>query len=237
VEDYTNAVNKSSGSYSPVYDGDFLRTYNSIQLKTGEFLKVPLMIGSNADEGTSFAGGSPYIGAPPSMAYPDLTAFLQVAQNYIRNASELNSALAALQVLYPDIPAIGTPHTYHGRLNATFGAQYARVASLAGDMMIHRGRRLSAQSWVNYSTPVYSYNFAAWPIGGLPDFTGTTHFTEIQLVFDNEEGNGYLKPWYPAGSEFAGQGPAFTSLARLMSECKLLSPSRPNKRNTLANTR
>lgn len=226
VANYTNAVNQTTGSYSPVYDGDFLPTYNSEQVKSGEFLKVPLMIGSNIDEGTEFVGGAPYLGAPPSSAYPNTTSFLGVAEGYVRNSSQLDSALAALSVLYPDIPAIGVPHSYHGRLNSTFGAQYARVAALAGDLMIHRGRRLSAQSWVKYDVPVYSYNFATWPIGGLPDFTGATHFTEIQLVFDNEEGNGYLYPWYPAGSEFAGQGKAFTSLARLMSmisEPKIMS--------------
>jgi carboxylesterase type B len=217
VANYTNAVNQTSGSYSPVYDGDFLPTYNSEQVKSGEFLKVPLIIGSNVDEGTEFVGGAPYIGAAPSTTYPNTTSFLSVAKGYVRNTSQLEPAIAALSVLYPDIPAIGVPHSYHGRLNSTFGAQYARVATLAGDLAIHRGRRLSAQSWSKHDVPVYSYNFAAWPIGGLPDFTGTTHFTEIQLVFDNEDGNGYLYPWYPSGSEFTRQGKAFTSLARLMS--------------------
>lgn len=225
VANYTNAVNQTSGSYSPVYDGDFLPTYSSEQVKSGEFLKIPLIIGSNMDEGTDFIGDAPYIGAPPSTAYPNTTSFLSVTKEYVRNASHLESAVAALSVLYPDIPAIGVPHSYHGRLNSTFGAQYARVAALAGDLVIHRGRRLSAQSWAKYDVPVYSYNFAAWPIGGLPDFTGTTRFTEIQLVFDNEDGNGYLYPWYPSGSEFAGQGEAFKSLAKLMSRFLELSLS------------
>lgn len=218
VAQYTNAVNHTSGPYSPVHDGDFLQTYNSVQVKSGEFLKVPLLTGSNVDERTDFAGGAPFIGALPSKSYPNTTSFLNVAQGYVRNSSQVDSALAALSVLYPDIRSIGTPSTHHGRLNATFGAQYARVAALAGDLIIHRGRRPSAQSWVKYGIPVYSYNFAAWPIGGLPDYTGTTHFTEIQLVFDNEDGNGYSYPWYPSGSEFAGQGKSFTALAKLMSK-------------------
>lgn len=219
VTQYTNAVNHTSGSYSPVYDGDFLQTYHSVQVKSGEFLKVPLLTGSNVDEGTDFAGGASFIGALPSKSYPNTTSFLNVAQGYVRNSSWVDSALAALSVLYPDIPSIAAPSTHHGHLNATtFGAQYARVAALAGDLIVHRGRRLSAQSWVKYGIPVYSYNFAAWPIWGLPDYTGTTHFTEIQLVFDNEDGNGYLYSWYPSGSEFAGQCKSFTALAKLMSK-------------------
>ncbi|KAF3392255.1 Lipase 5 [Talaromyces pinophilus] len=120
---YTDAVNHTSGSYAPVYDGDFLPTMNSVQVKSGEFLK-----------------------------------------GYVRNSSQVDSALGALSIFCPDISSIGTPSTHHGRLNATFGAQYARVAALAGDLIIHRGCRLCAQSWVQYGIPVYSYTFAAWPI-------------------------------------------------------------------------
>ena len=32
------------------------------------------------------------------------------------------------------------------------------------------------------------------------------------------DGSGYLYPWYPAGSEFAGQGKSLTALAKLMSK-------------------
>ncbi|KAH8900638.1 carboxylesterase type B [Thozetella sp. PMI_491] len=214
---YTNAVNQTNGRYAPVYDGVFLQAPNTVQIKAGQFVKVPLLIGSNVDEGTGFVGSPPSVGALPKVSYPNTTSFLDVARGYVRNTTMVDAALAALSVLYPDIPAIGTPHSHRGRLNDTFGAQYARVASLAGDMTIHRGRRVSSQYWAKYGVPVYSYNFAAWPIGGFPDFVGTTHFSEIQAVFDNEGGNGYVAPWYPAGSEFAGVGPELVALARLMS--------------------
>jgi carboxylesterase type B len=213
---YTSAVNGTSGSYGPVVDGVWFETVNSEQTSEGNFLRVPLLLGNNADEGTNFAGGAPYIGGLPTTSY-NTSGFLSTAAGYVRNASASDGAVAALSVLYPDIPAIGVPHSHHGRLNATFGAAYARVATLAGDMSIHRGRRLSAQMWAKYGVPVYSYDFTAWPIGGLDDFVGTTHFTEIQLAFDNENGDGYLAPWYKSGSEFAGQGQALIPLARLMS--------------------
>ncbi|KAH8660531.1 Alpha/Beta hydrolase protein [Xylariales sp. PMI_506] len=222
TEVYTQAVNHTSGSYGPVFDGIILETYSSEQMKAGQFLRVPLLTGSNTDEGTNFVGGAPSIGAAATVAYPNETSFLNVARSYIRNSTAMEAALAALSVLYPDVPSIGIPHSYHGRLdNATFGAQYKRVAALAGDFTIHRNRRLAAQSWAAYDVPVYSYHFNQWPIGGLPDFTGTTHFTEIQLLFDNEGGNGYVAPWYQAGSEFSGQDFGFYILARLMSKCTI----------------
>lgn len=222
ISNFTAAVNATSASYAPIFDGEFLPTFSSSQLKNSQFLKVPLLIGSNVDEGTNFIGSAPSIGANPTRSYPNTTSFLTAAAGYIKttNSSLVSSALQALAILYPDIPSIGIPHTFHGRPNATWGAQYKRVAALAGDMTIHRGRRLAAQSWAESNTPVYSYHFAAFPIGGLPNLTGTTHFSEIALVMDDEAGNGYIPPWYPSGSPYAGQGTNFYTLARLM--CKFL---------------
>ena len=76
-----------------------------------------------------------------------------------------------------------------------------------------------------YNVLDYSYLFDQWPIGGQPNTTGTTHFTEVPLVHDNEIGNGFEALWYPAGSEFAGMNEDFYALARLMSMTSLLEIS------------
>ncbi|KAL3476626.1 Alpha/Beta hydrolase protein [Aspergillus californicus] len=214
---FTSAVENSNGDFGPIYDGDFLQTHSSAQLANGQFAKVPLLTGSNTDEGTGFVGSSPSVGALPTTSYPNATSFLAVVNASIIEPSLAPAALAAISVLYPNIPAIGSPHSHHGLLNSTFGSHYRRVATFSGDNTIHRGRRLTTQTWTKYETPVYSYLFDQWPIGGLPDTTGTTHFTEMQLIQDNELGNGYLAPWYPAGSEFSGMDRSFYALARLMS--------------------
>lgn len=44
----------SEYSFSPVVDGDFIRNWGSIQLGKHEFVKVPIISGSNTDEGTAF---------------------------------------------------------------------------------------------------------------------------------------------------------------------------------------
>jgi carboxylesterase type B len=209
---YEKAVNSSAGLYSPVIDGTLIPTYPSDLVKEGNFVKVPLLIGANHDEGTNL------IGNPPPSPYSNETTFENYITGIVHNASQIEYALQMFGSLYPNVPAIGIPHTFHGVPNATYGAQYKRVAAVAGDITIHRGRRLSAQAWTQQNVPVYSYYFDAWPIAGQPDISGTTHFTEIELVFDNEAGNGYVLPWWTRGSEFAGDGKALIPLARLMSK-------------------
>lgn len=54
-----NSVLNGTGGYSeynfsPVVDGDLIRNWGSIQLDKHEFVKVPIIAGSNTDEGTAF---------------------------------------------------------------------------------------------------------------------------------------------------------------------------------------
>lgn len=211
---YADAVNVTGGSYAAVVDDNMIPGYPSELVKQGKFVKVPLLIGANHDEGTNLVGN------PPTTPFPDDAAFAKFVAGSVRNASMAADAIKMLSALYPNLPAIGIPKTLIGTPNGTFGAQYKRVAALGGDIIIHRGRRSTAQAWSQAQVPVYSYEFDAWPIGGQPDNSGTTHFTEIQLVFDNEAGDGYVKPWWPRGSEFAGEGQDLLPLARLMSMSK-----------------
>jgi triacylglycerol lipase len=51
-------INSTSGSpayyFTPVVDGDLLRTWGSFQIDKHEFVKVPILAGSNTDEGSSW---------------------------------------------------------------------------------------------------------------------------------------------------------------------------------------
>lgn len=44
-----------SGVWSPQIDGDFVARHSSEQLAEGKFVHVPIIIGANSDEGTSFS--------------------------------------------------------------------------------------------------------------------------------------------------------------------------------------
>jgi len=49
----TNTRNRLTG-WGPIVDGDFIERFGSIQLAEGAFLKVPIVDGTNSDEGISF---------------------------------------------------------------------------------------------------------------------------------------------------------------------------------------
>ena len=49
-----NATNNSLTDFWPIVDGDFIKKYTSIQLTEGDFVKVPILIGANTNEGTAF---------------------------------------------------------------------------------------------------------------------------------------------------------------------------------------
>lgn len=57
-ETLNSALNGTDGSseynFWPVVDGDLVRNWGSIQLNKHEFVKVPIIAGSNTDEGTAF---------------------------------------------------------------------------------------------------------------------------------------------------------------------------------------
>jgi triacylglycerol lipase len=57
-ETLNSVLNGTGGSseynFSPVVDGDLVRDWGSVQLNKQEFVKVPIISGTNTDEGTAF---------------------------------------------------------------------------------------------------------------------------------------------------------------------------------------
>ena len=214
TEGYSDACNATAsfGAYQYTIDGDFLPDLFSKQLNEGKFVKVPLLIGTNTDEGTSFV-------TPP---FPDEASFIGALETAVLNTSAHDTAIPEMKILYPDIPAIDVPHSYHGVVNdPDFGPQYKRAATMRGDLVFHGPRRLTTQAWSNSDVPVYSYRFDQWPIAGIPDTKGTNHAAEVPLVMHNVEGVGYTPPAYPQGNAFAGMDDSFYELSKLMSKFPL----------------
>lgn len=52
LNDYFNRT--GGGAFVPMIDSDFIATWPSDQLNKGNFVKVPLLIGTNTDEGSAF---------------------------------------------------------------------------------------------------------------------------------------------------------------------------------------
>lgn len=101
-----------------VLDGDFIQDFPSTQLALGKFVKVPLLIGCNADEGTSF--GVDGINTDEEFA----TAIAQGGPD--------TETITILEALYPNIQALGIPSeaTYSGPETAAIaGTQFKRSAA------------------------------------------------------------------------------------------------------------
>lgn len=57
LEDFNAVLNVTAFPFPPVLDGDFIADYASSQLERGDFVKVPILIGCNTDEGSAFGQG------------------------------------------------------------------------------------------------------------------------------------------------------------------------------------
>lgn len=161
-------------------DNDFMTEQGSAALYTGNFLKVPTIMGVNTDEGTSFA----------LKGINTSDQFLA----YVKSNGASDDTANMVATLYPDIPAQGIPATLVGRPAAyPWGLQWKRSAAFYGDLLLHAGRRLMAQAFANQSVPVYSYRFNVL-VNGATAQVGSTHFEEVPFVFHNTISNGYGLP-------------------------------------------
>jgi carboxylesterase type B len=190
----------------PVIDGDFVTTYPSIQLSAGNFVKVPLLIGTNTDEGTAFTPS----GIPEST---DADFTLALASTAIPPNSTTSTILSAL---YPNTPALGIPSlsTFPVNESASVPAQYRRLNAYFGDLVVNAPRRASNHAWSAYNVSSYSYRFDV-VVNGIPASIGATHFQEVAFVFNNTAGQGYAVN--PFGNLTAEESTRFGELASLMS--------------------
>lgn len=166
----------TGAEFVQVVDGDFVQESATVQLAQGKFVKVPYLIGANADEGTSFG----------------ITGINTTAEfrEVITDWGVDNATADILEALYPDIPEIGIPATMAGEPPAGYGAMYKRVAAFQGDVNIHAPRRLASRAWRTFNVSAYSYLFDVINHGAGPD-VGADHGSEIAYVFNNIDGVGY----------------------------------------------
>ena len=171
----------------PIVDGDFIARYTSEQLADGSFVHVPIIDGTNTDEGVAFGPQGvnstavfvadvtrnttqAYIG--PQFAQGVLDAYPKVCgEYYVPGPEEV-----PCDFVYP----------------ASYGdsAEYRRSAAYFGDVVMSANRRAVVTGWAAHGVPAYSYRFNTLP-AGLPYYVGVVHFQEVAWVFDNVNGLGY----------------------------------------------
>jgi acetylcholinesterase len=138
----------AAAPWPPVLDGDFIADYPSRQTADGRFVHVPILIGSNSDEGTAFGTGrgpgGGGVNTDAEMAGATAASFGPEAANETGKA--VGELVDELLYLYPDIQAVGIPslQTYPevilpgSALARLVGAQYRRTGALFGDLCVYR---------------------------------------------------------------------------------------------------
>ncbi|EMR81891.1 putative carboxylesterase family protein [Botrytis cinerea BcDW1] len=161
-------------------DGDFLTDYPSSLTPQGNFIKVPLLIGANSDEGASFG---------VSGLDNETAIFNNLLVYRASNAYALSPPTARkLLELYPNDPANEPPYYI---TNATIfpskGLQWRRSAAIAGDLVMISGRRKLCEVYAAASQSVYSYRFDTF-LWNAAVTDGVKHFVNVVFSFQNISG-------------------------------------------------
>jgi carboxylesterase type B len=154
-----------------VVDGELLTSTGSRLIESGSFVKVPLLIGSNRNEGTTM------------IQLFNLTVnsdddFLASAKGILGRPVE-EAALANWSTLYQtevDRPSPAGLGTVVPNPSPQLGAQYGKTSLWLGDALFTAGRRFASQKWADHRTPSYSYFFDTPPANLDLKTFGVAHF-------------------------------------------------------------
>ncbi|KAL4793842.1 carboxylesterase family protein [Aspergillus venezuelensis] len=153
-------------------DGKFISEYPQISITKGRLVKVPILLGSNTDEGVSF-------GTTGVDTDEDCIAQLISSKRWVLNMEQATELIK----YYPNDP-IGSPYGWGNVTWPEKGLMYKRYSSVAGDITMAAPRRLLAQAMSEFEENVYSYR---WDIAAINETSniGVNHFAEIPFVFAN----------------------------------------------------
>ncbi|KAJ5626217.1 hypothetical protein N7510_002526 [Penicillium lagena] len=191
---------ESEYSFAPVIDGDLIRNWGSIQLDRREFVKVPILMGSNTDEGTAFGP----VGINTTEQFYE---YLTGGGFGFRAPSSVASRILQL---YPDIPSEGIPAVIGSKRVPSMGWEWHRTSAFLGDWAMHANRRRQCEVWSETGTTAYCYRFNVHS-ADVPLLYGATHFEEVSSVFHNIAGLGYHY-----GKPFAGVPQSYIDLSTMM---------------------
>eukprot|EP01117_Protostelium_nocturnum_P014616 TRINITY_DN5580_c0_g1_i2.p1 TRINITY_DN5580_c0_g1~~TRINITY_DN5580_c0_g1_i2.p1 ORF type:complete len:479 (+),score=149.75 TRINITY_DN5580_c0_g1_i2:197-1633(+) len=160
-------------NFGPTLDYDLIpdAPYRSVQ--NGKFIKVPLIIGDNLDEGTGFTTYVDWkdeqtVRNQMQATYPDLTS----------------SDLDTLLTLYPNNLTLGSPYNTGNRTYRS--PQFKRGSSIVGDFAFVAPRRFMQDKYADSGVNVWSYRFDfATKLDQInqTDYVGVTHGDEVAAVY------------------------------------------------------
>lgn len=149
-----------------VIDGSFVPRYGHQSLTSGKFAKLPLILGTNTDEGFGVNGVN-----------TDVQAIEQLLTSKRWNINEEQAR--RLLELYPNDPTLGLPYGWGNRTWPEYGLQYKRYSSIATDLTMYAPRRQLAERMSDYVDNVYSYRWDAPKFNTTPSMIGINHFSEV----------------------------------------------------------
>ncbi|OBZ76232.1 Lipase 2 [Grifola frondosa] len=165
--------------FYPVIDGPggVIPDLPSRLLAAGRFSRIPFIAGTNLDEGTTSVQQN-------TSSDADIIDFMYtnfMPRNVDTPPASLTAAANNLLVLYPDIPALGSPYNTG---NETFGLspEYKRLSSIAGDVFFQALRRTWIQTASGVGVKAFAYLFAD-PAAVTNASLGITHSDEIPYVY------------------------------------------------------
>ncbi|KAI9164105.1 Cholinesterase [Paramyrothecium foliicola] len=184
--DKWQAAQTTSLIWNPMVDGELWTDYPSVLASKGKFLRVPVIIGANSDEGCTFA----------TRGINTEEELWKSMLSYRRYNIRPPMAKKLLE-LYPDDPASQPPY-YLNPDPVIFpeqGRLWRRAAAIEGDMVMIAGRRRVAEQLTAVGSPVYSYRFDTLGYGQRWD-RGVGHFQNVPFSFQNISGDLGPMPQY-----------------------------------------
>ncbi|KAK1144454.1 hypothetical protein N8T08_005326 [Aspergillus melleus] len=178
--------------FFPVMDGGMIPGYSSQGLKKGQFVKVPLLTGTNTNEGTGYivSGSFGAINSPGDFKgvitgfgpgkYLSNDTLIAIVSEYLGKMSleDVQNDLATVLI---------TPSPKYGTL-------YGQSTLYLSDYLFNAPKRYSARMWAHHGAPVYSYRFDIVPNGISPEVLGVCHFQDVAFTFQNTLGVGFETP-------------------------------------------
>ncbi|KAI0527973.1 alpha/beta-hydrolase [Xylaria bambusicola] len=177
--------------WNPLLDGDFLTGYPSQLMQEGKYVKVPILLGANTDEGFAISG--------TLNTEEDIFHSIFTWRSYAFTPPTVRKLLE----LYPDDPCHEPPFAITNcTRHPTRGLMWRRAAAIGADLVMISGRRRMAELYTEAGMPVYSYRFDQRPWNGN-EWDGVKHFVNVAYSFQNVSGLLGPSPQYDSHARLA----------------------------------